>query len=154
MVRELHSIVPQLDYIKVEDIKEKRYSEIYDRLREGMLNAYRDHEAEIINFYNDIMEQYEQEYTKQELYADNNVMRGLERDVLLRVVDNKWIDHLHNIDMLRDGIGLRAYGQKDPLIEYKREAYDMYNTMMHEVQGETVRYLFRTKFGVQFVNEG
>ena len=92
------------------------------------------------------------EYTKQELYADNNVMRGLERDVLLRVVDNKWIDHLHNIDMLRDGIGLRAYGQKDPLIEYKREAYDMYNTMMHEVQGETVRYLFRTKFGVQFVN--
>ena len=54
--------------------------------------------------------------------------------------------------MLRDGIGLRAYGQKDPLIEYKREAYDLYNTMMHEVQGETVRYLFRTKFGVQFVN--
>ena len=154
MIRELHSIVPQLDFISVDDIKEKRYSEIYDRLREGMNNAYRDHESEIINFYNDIMEQYEQEYTKQELYADNNVMRGLERDVLLRVVDNKWIDHLHNIDMLRDGIGLRAYGQKDPLIEYKREAYDMYNTMMHEVQGETVRYLFRTKFGVQFVNEG
>lgn len=46
-------------------------------------------------------------------------MRNIEKDILLRVVDNKWIDHLHNIDMLRDGIGLRAYGQKDPLIEYK-----------------------------------
>ena len=55
--------------------------------------------------------------------------------------------------MLKEGIGLRAYGQKDPLIEYKKEAYDLYNTMMHEVQGETVKYLFRTKFGVQFVNE-
>ena len=152
MLRELHSIVPQIDYIKVEDIKDKRYSEMYDRLREAMSNAYRDHENEIITFYNDIMAQYDQEYEVQELYADNNVMRGLERDILLRVVDNKWIDHLHNIDMLRDGIGLRAYGQKDPLIEYKREAYDLYNTMMHEVQGETVKYLFRTKFGVQFVN--
>ena len=152
MLRELHSIVPQIDFITVDDIKEKRFSEMYDRLREAMSNAYRDHENEIITFYNDIMAQYDQEYDVQELYADNNVMRGLERDVLLRVVDNKWIDHLHNIDMLRDGIGLRAYGQKDPLIEYKREAYDLYNTMMHEVQGETVKYLFRTKFGVQFVN--
>ena len=153
MLRELHSIVPQIDYIKVEDIKDKRFHEMYDSLREAMANAYRDHENEIITFYNDIMAQYDQEYEVQELYADNNVMRGLERDVLLRVVDNKWIDHLHNIDMLRDGIGLRAYGQKDPLIEYKREAYDLYNTMMHEVQGETVKYLFRTKFGVQFVNQ-
>ena len=153
LVRELHSIVPQLDYIKVEDIKDKRFSEIYDSLREAMNNAYRDHEAEIVNFYNDVMSQYDKDFKSQELYADDNVMRSLERDILLRVVDNKWIDHLHNIDMLKDGIGLRAYGQKDPLIEYKKEAYDLYNTMMHEVQGETVKYLFRTKFGVQFVGE-
>lgn len=153
LVRELHSIVPQLDYIKVEDIKDKRFSEIYDSLREAMNNAYRDHEAEIVNFYNDVMSQYDKDFKPQELYADDNVMRSLERDILLRVVDNKWIDHLHNIDMLKDGIGLRAYGQKDPLIEYKKEAYDLYNTMMHEVQGETVKYLFRTKFGVQFVGE-
>ncbi|MCD8377748.1 MAG: preprotein translocase subunit SecA [Candidatus Gastranaerophilales bacterium] len=152
LVRELHSVVPQLDYIKPADIKEMRYSEMYDKLREAMNNAYRDHETEIITFYNDIMSQYNTDYTPQELYSDDNVMRSLERDILLRVVDNKWIDHLHNIDMLKDGIGLRAYGQKDPLIEYKKEAYDLYNTMMHEVQGETVKYLFRTKFGVQFVN--
>ncbi|MBO6273793.1 preprotein translocase subunit SecA [bacterium] len=151
MVRELHSTVPQIDYIKVEDIKGMRYSEMYDKLREAMNNAYRDHETEIITFYNDVMSQYEQDFVPQELYSENNIMRSLERDVLLRVVDNKWIDHLHNIDMLKDGIGLRAYGQKDPLIEYKKEAYDLYNNMMHEVQGDTVRYLFRTKFGVQFV---
>ncbi len=153
MIRELISICPQIDFIKVEDIKDKRYAEIYDRLREAMTNAYQKHETEIITFYNDVMSQYEQDFTPQELFADNNIMRSLERDVLLRVVDNKWIDHLHNIDMLKDGIGLRAYGQKDPLIEYKREAYDLYNTMMHEVQGETVKYLFRTKFGIQFVGD-
>ena len=78
-------------------------------------------------------------------------MRSLERDILLRIVDNKWIDHLHNIDILRDGIGLRAYGQKDPLIEYKREAFDMFNNMMHEIQKETVSHIFRTKFEIQVV---
>ena len=50
--------------------------------------------------------------------------------------------------MLRDGINLRAYGQKDPLIEYKREAFDMFNNMMHEIQSETIKYLFRSKFGI------
>ena len=80
-------------------------------------------------------------------------MRHIEKDILLRTIDNKWIDHLHNIDMLRDGIGLRAYGQKDPLIEYKKEAYDLFNRMMHEIQSETIQYLFRAKFGVQVMAE-
>ena len=80
-------------------------------------------------------------------------MRNIEKDILLRIVDNKWIDHLHNIDMLREGIGLRAYGQKDPLIEYKKEAYDLFNKMMAEIQSETVRHLFRTKFGVQIIEK-
>ena len=54
--------------------------------------------------------------------------------------------------MVRDSIGLRAYGQKDPLIEYKKEAYDLFNKMMYEIQGETVKYLFRMKFGIQIMN--
>ncbi len=54
--------------------------------------------------------------------------------------------------MLREGIGLRAYGQKDPLIEYKKEAYDLFNKMMYEIQSDTVKHLFRTRFGVQVVN--
>ena len=56
----------------------------------------------------------------EELFVDDNIMRSLERDVLLRVVDNQWIDHLHNIDMLKEGIGLRAYGQKTRLLSTKR----------------------------------
>ena len=56
-------------------------------------------------------------------------------------------------DMLKDGIGLRAYGQKDPLIEYKKEAYDLFNKMMFEIQSNTVKYLFRAKFGIQFVSD-
>ena len=80
-------------------------------------------------------------------------MRSLERDVLLRVVDNQWIDHLHNIDMLKEGIGLRAYGQKDPLIEYKKESYNLFNKMMYDIQSETVKHLFRTRFGIQLVGD-
>ena len=78
-------------------------------------------------------------------------MRNLEKDLLLRVVDNRWIDHLHNIDMLRDGKGLRAYGHKNPLLEYKKEAYEMFNNMIYDIQSETVKHLFRTKFGIQIV---
>ena len=71
----------------------------------------------------------------------------------MRVADNQSIDHLHNIDMLKEGIGLRAYGQKDPLIEYKKEAYDLFNKMMYEIQSNTVRYIFRAKFGIQFISD-
>ena len=115
--------------------------------------AYRDHEEKTVGFYNDIASQYDENFLREEPFTANNVMRNIEKDILLRVVDNKWIDHLHNIDMLRDGIGLRAYGQKDPLIEYKKEAYDLFNNMMYEIQSETVKYLFRTRFGVQIVDK-
>lgn len=128
-------------------------SRIYDSLKEAAQKAYKEHEEEIIGFYNSISEQYDPSFEKQELFAENNIMRSLERDILLRVVDNQWIDHLHNIDMLKDGIGLRAYGQKDPLIEYKKEAYDLFNKMMFEIQSNTVKYLFRAKFGIQFVSD-
>lgn len=151
MIKELHSIIPQLSGIQVSDVQNLRFEPIYDKLKELALNAYKQHEEEVINFYNQVVSQYDPEAPMQEPFSDNNVIRNLERDILLRVVDNKWIDHLHNIDMLRDGIGLRAYGQKDPLIEYKREAYDLFNKMMYEIQGDTVKHLFRTKFGIQVI---
>ena len=153
MIKELHSIIPQLSYISVDDIKSCRFHKIYDMLRDAAQKAYKDHEDEIVGFFNTISAQYNQGFEPQELYGSDNVMRSLERDILLRVVDNQWIDHLHNIDMLKDGIGLRAYGQKDPLIEYKKEAYDLFNKMMYEIQSNTVRYLFRAKFGIQFVSD-
>ncbi len=153
LIKELHSTIPQLSYIGFEDIKNYKYQRIYDNLKDAALKAYDDHEEEIIDFYNRIMKQYNgADYTEQIPFSDDNLVRSLERDILLRVVDNRWIDHLHNIDMLRDGIGLRAYGQKDPLIEYKKEAYDLFNNMMHEIQENTVKHIFRAKFGIQFVD--
>ena len=151
MIKELHSVVPQLSAIKVSDIQNQRYEVIYEKLKNFAINAYRTHEEEVIAFYNEISKKYNPEQPLQKPFTSDNVIRNLEKDILLRVVDNKWIDHLHNIDMLRDGIGLRAYGQKDPLIEYKREAYDLFNKMMYEIQGDTVKHLFRTKFGIQVI---
>ena len=55
------------------------------------------------------------------------------------------------MEHLREGIGLRAYGQKNPLLEYKKEAYELFNNMMFDIQSETVKHLFRTKFGIQIV---
>lgn len=138
-----------------DDISTLTYDEIFEKLKETAIAAYTKLEVDTVNFYNDVITQYETEENPklQEVNSKDNVLRNIEKDILLRVVDNKWIDHLHNIDMLRDGIGLRAYGQKDPLIEYKREAYDLFNNMMCEIQSETIKYLFRTRFGVQIVQQ-
>ena len=151
LIKELHSLIPQLGYLEVKNIQGLGYDSMYNKLKDEAIQAYRDHEEKTIDFYNSIASQYDENYLKEEPFAAHNVMRNIEKDILLRVVDNKWIDHLHNIDMLRDGIGLRAYGQKDPLIEYKKEAYDLFNNMIFEIQSETVKYLFRTRFGVQIV---
>ncbi len=149
MIKELHSIVPQLSYFTVNDVQNLRFEAIYTKLKDFAIKAYSDHEQEVIDFYNEVVAKYDPDFMPQIAFSQDNVIRNLEKDILLRVVDNKWIDHLHNIDMLRDSIGLRAYGQKDPLIEYKREAYDLFNKMMYEIQEDTVRHLFRTKFGIQ-----
>ena len=152
MIRELHSIVPQLSSFEVSDIQNMRFMPMFNKIKDFVVEAYRAHEIEIINFYNQVIQDYGADYDLQQPFASNNVVRQLEKDVLLKVVDSKWIDHLHNIDMLRDGIGLRAYGQKDPLIEYKKEAYDLFNRMMYEIQSDTVKHLFRTRFGIQVMN--
>ncbi len=72
-------------------------------------------------------------------------MRELERTLLLRSVDIRWMDHIDMMDQLRDGIGLRAYGQKDPVNEYKLESYDMFEDMVHLIREDTVRRLYQTK---------
>lgn len=152
MIKELHSTVPQLSSFEVADIQSMRYEPMYNKMKDFAIEAYKSHEVEIIDFYNKVIQEYSASYELQQPFTSHNIVRQLEKDVLLKVVDNKWIDHLHNIDMLRDGIGLRAYGQKDPLIEYKKEAYDLFNKMMYEIQSETVKHLFRTRFGIQVVN--
>ena len=69
-------------------------------------------------------------------------MREFERIILLQVIDTQWKDHLLGMDYLKEGIGLRGYGQRDPLVEYKKESFDMFQAMLDRIEDETVRYLF------------
>ncbi len=142
MIREIHSVIPQLAGLAVEEIKKLPFNEVSQKLQDLAKEAYKVHEKNIVSQYEGVSDD-----------GEENIMRVIEKDILLRVVDNKWIDHLHNIDMLREGIGLRAYGQKDPLIEYKREAFDLFNSMMFEIQKEVVSYLFRAKVHVEMLSD-
>ena len=81
-------------------------------------------------------------YEMKEAEFPEEAMREIERVVLLRTVDRKWMDHIDDMDQLRQGIGLQAYGQKNPLVEYKMAAYDMFENMIASIQEETVRLLF------------
>ena len=152
MIKEIHSTFPQLSSINVKDVQGVKFEAIYEKIKDLALDAYRTHEAALINFYNSVLSKYDPNFKPQQPFTSDNMVRGLERDILLKTIDAKWIDHLNNIDIVRDSIGLRAYGQKDPLIEYKKEAYNLFNNMMYDIQRETVRYLFRMKFGIQIMN--
>ncbi len=81
-------------------------------------------------------------YEAKEHRLPPEVMRDYERMVMLQVIDNQWKDHLLSMDHLREGVGLRAYSQRDPLVEYKREGFEMFAAMMERVEDEIVRYLF------------
>ena len=83
--------------------------------------------------------------TKEAEYPDAEQIREIERVVLLKVIDNKWMAHLDDMDALREGIGLQAYGQRDPVVEYKMQGYEMYEAMMASIQEETVRILFHIR---------
>lgn len=76
-------------------------------------------------------------------------MRELERRVVLSVLDRKWREHLYEMDYLQEGIGLRAMAQKDPLVEYQREGFDMFNAMMEGIKEESVGYLFNLEVQVE-----
>jgi preprotein translocase subunit SecA len=81
-------------------------------------------------------------YEQREAEIGSDVMRELERRVLLSVLDRKWREHLYEMDYLREGIGLRAYSQRDPLVEYQREGFDMFAAMMEGIKEESVGFLF------------
>ncbi|MCJ7586508.1 MAG: preprotein translocase subunit SecA, partial [Candidatus Aminicenantes bacterium] len=81
-------------------------------------------------------------YEDKERILGSARMREFERVILLQVLDTQWKDHLLGMDYLKEGIGLRGYGQRDPLIEYKKESYDMFQAMLDRIEEETVRYLF------------
>jgi preprotein translocase subunit SecA len=84
----------------------------------------------------------EAKYDEKETRVGADLMRQYERHILLQIIDHAWKDHLLAMDHLKDGIGLRAYGQKDPLVEYKRESFDMFGMMRERIENDAVRFLY------------
>ena len=92
-----------------------------------------------------IFEKTKNVYAARESLVPEEIMRGFERFVVLRTIDEKWKDHLYSMDQIREGINLRAYGQKDPLLEYKSEGFNLFQIMMGELNKTTVQRLLRTQ---------
>lgn len=97
---------------------------IYDELREKTLAALKNI------------------YEEKEKIIGTSHMREFERIIMLQIIDSQWKDHLLGMDYLKEGISLRGYGQRDPLVEYKKESYDMFQSMMDRIEEETIRYLY------------
>ncbi|MBB5335828.1 preprotein translocase subunit SecA [Pectinatus brassicae] len=116
---------------------EKVYA-VQGKLQQGGLESMsRDELKEML--YNMADENYK---AREQMFGEEN-MRELEKIIMLKVVDNKWMEHLDEMDMLREGIGLRAYGQKNPIVEYRTEAYDMFQAMINNVKEEVAKLMYR-----------
>src|ERR671920_352503 len=89
-----------------------------------------------------IYDQLLKRYEEKEQMVGYDLMRETERVIMLNVIDNQWKDHLLSMDHLKEGIGLRGYGQKDPLVEYKKESFTLFQAMMDRIEDETVKFLY------------
>ena len=94
----------------------------------------------------ELYERAQAAYQAKEDLVGASLMREAERNIMLHVIDDQWKDHLLSMDHLKEGIGLRGYGQKDPLVEYKKESYTLFQDMMDRIEDETVRYLYFLRF--------
>ena len=113
------------------------------------IEEYRDTQVTADELVADFIDDSMDAYDKREEQLTPYVMRQLERQVLLTVLDRKWREHLYEMDYLREGIGLRAMAQKDPLVEYQREGATMFSAMMEAFMEEVVTYLFNLEVNVQ-----
>lgn len=109
------------------------------------LDALPDNERNKTGIEEYIMELAKAYYDQREAEISPDVMRELEKFIMLQAVDNQWKDHLLSMDHLKDGIGLRGYGQRDPLKEYQKEGYELFLEMSHRIKAESVRNLFLVK---------
>lgn len=115
-------------------------------------------EEKLANFSREELDEYLHKlavdvYESKEKQVGVDIMRELENLVMLKVVDMHWMEHLDAMDMLREGVSLRAYGQKDPLVEYKFEAYDMFEAMLDAIQDDVVRYMYRVNVVTEQMSE-
>jgi preprotein translocase subunit SecA len=97
----------------------------------------------------ELLEKAQAAYRKKEEQLGSDMMRYLERMIMLQVVDSQWKDHLLAMDHLKEGIGLRGYGQKDPLVEYKREGFEMFEAMEARLAKGTIEYLMKVQVAVE-----
>ena len=107
-----------------EDVKGKKKNQVKQELKEKAVKLYEEKEAE---------------------FPEAEQLRELERVILLKVIDQKWMDHIDDMDQLRQGIGLQAYGQRDPKVEYKMQAYEMFDGMIAAIQEATLRLLYHVR---------
>ena len=120
----LLSIIPLQPIVLKDDQKKMKKNELKHMLKEAATKLYEAKEAE---------------------FPQAEQIRELERVVLLKVIDNKWMAHIDDMDQLREGIGLQAYGQKDPLVEYKMSGYEMFDAMTAAIREDTVRILYHIR---------
>ncbi len=113
-----------IEPVTLERIETKKKNSLKQQLKEEAVKLYEAKETE---------------------FPEAEMMREVERVILLKVIDRKWMDHIDDMDQLRQGIGLQAYGQRDPLVEYKISGYDMFDEMTENIRQETVRLLLRVK---------
>lgn len=107
-----------------DDVKGKKKNQVKQELKEKAVKLYEEKEAE---------------------FPEAEQLRELERVILLKVIDQKWMDHIDDMDQLRQGIGLQAYGQRDPKVEYKMQAYEMFDGMIAAIQEATLRLLYHVR---------
>ncbi len=130
--------------------EEWQVDELLARLAEYYLPKDRLTKEDISKFSREELEKNLQKlardiYTERENLFGEEGMRELERIIMLKVVDNRWMEHLDEMDLLREGIGLRAYGQRNPLVEYKIEAYDMFQAMIDNIQDDVVKFIYHVR---------
>ncbi len=105
-------------------------------------NGFKVGESALSDIASNIIDEAERRYETKEQRVTSDQMRQFERHILLQVIDGAWKDHLLAMDHLKEGIGLRAYGQRDPLVEYKKESFDLFSHMMLRIEIDAIRYLF------------
>ncbi len=120
----LHGVIPQLVLPPAKEVEDMQQKELKHLLKERAVKAYEAKEAE---------------------FPEPEHIRELERVVLLKAIDGRWMDHIDDMDQLRQGIGLQAYGQRDPLVEYKMMGYDMFGEMTNAIAEITIRTLFHVR---------
>ena len=122
--RSLREVIPQLQVPPAKEAEDMQQKELKHLLKERAVKAYEEKEAE---------------------FLEPEHIREMERVVLLKVIDAKWMDHIDDMDQLRQGIGLQAYGQRNPLVEYKMMGYDMFGEMTNAIAEMTIRTLFHIR---------